>query len=173
MTGGYKFQPQALEDAMAICEMEPVLSLWERPAPELPVFSSSRLYTTDLYRFQKAKEWVEVDLATRDQFPKRKEHPQLAESFVELGHFARRASSQSRSDNNQRLSRIHTEMRNCGARPHPFYDIYICESNFGLWKVVMEGTFALLVLQIGPRHLLTKRSPPRGYLHRRNILALH
>jgi hypothetical protein len=122
--------------------------LCERPAAKLPVFSSARLYPTDLSRFQKGKKYVKVDLATHDQFPQRKEHPQLAESFVELGHFARRASPQSRSDSSQRLSRIHTEMRNCGARPHPFYDIYICECNFELWKVVMEGTFASLVLWI-------------------------
>jgi hypothetical protein len=133
---------------MSICEMEPVLSLWERPAAKLPVFSSARLFPTDLSRFQKGKKYVKVDLATRDQFPQRKEHPQLAESFVELGHFARRASSQFRSDSNQRLSRIHSEMRNCGARSHPYYDIYICESNFGLWKVVMEGTLASLILRI-------------------------
>jgi hypothetical protein len=160
MTGGYKFQPKALEEVMAICEMEPVLSLWERPVAGLPVFSSARSYTTNLFRFQKAKDSVEVDLATRDQFPHRKEHPQLAEPFVELGRFARRASSQSRSDSSQRLSRIHTEMRNCGAHPHPYYDIYICERNFGLWKIVMEGTFTSIVLQVIPRHLLTLRRSP-------------
>jgi hypothetical protein len=157
---------------MAICEMEPVLSLWERPAAGLPVFSSARSYTNNLFRFQKAKEWVEVDLATRDQFPHRKEHPQLAESFVELGRFARRATSQSRSDNSQRLSRIQTEIRNCGARPHPYYDIYICERNFGLGKIVMEGTFASIVLQMTPRHLLTKHSSPRELLYRWNVRAL-
>lgn len=32
LSGGYKFKPNSLEQAMAICEMEPVLSQLERPA---------------------------------------------------------------------------------------------------------------------------------------------
>lgn len=138
MTGGYKFQPNNLEEAMAICEMEPVLSLLERPDISLPR-SSSRHSGNALYRFQQAKKRVVVDHATQDQFPQRKAHPQLLEAFVELKNFARRTSSTQRSDGNLRLSRIHTEMRNCGALMHPHYDIYICEPNFGLWKVVMQG----------------------------------
>jgi hypothetical protein len=31
LSGGYKFKPLSLEEAMAICEMEPVLSQLERP----------------------------------------------------------------------------------------------------------------------------------------------
>jgi hypothetical protein len=138
MTGGYKFQPDSLEEVMAICEMEPVLSLLERPDAVVPR-TSSRHAGNALYRYQRAKKSLEVDSATRNNFPKRKELPQLAESFVELGQFARHVSSQIRSDSNLRLSRIHTEIRNCGAFVHPHYDIYICEPNFGLWKIVMQG----------------------------------
>lgn len=145
MTGGYKFQPQTLEEAMAICEMEPVLSLLERPDAALPEISS-RHARNALFRFQKARQDVVTDHVTQNQFPERKEHPQLAQSFIELGHFARQNSTQTRSDNNERISRIHTELRNCGARPHPFYDIYICEPNFGLWKVVMQGMLSRLSL---------------------------
>ncbi|KAF9695209.1 hypothetical protein EKO04_006853 [Ascochyta lentis] len=138
MTGGYKFEPASLEEAMAICEMEPVLSLLERPIATLPR-NASRHAGNALYRFQKAKNSVAIDQATRDEFPQRKPLPQLSESFVELKNFARRATSQVRSDSNLRTSRIHTELRNCGAFVHPHYDIYICEPNFGLWKIVMQG----------------------------------
>lgn len=126
---------------MAICEMEPVLSLLERPIAELPR-SSSRHAGNALYRFQQAKSIVAVDHATHDEFPQRKVHPQLSSSFVELRSFARRGSTQARSDGNLRLSRIHTEIRNCGALVHPHYDIYICEENIGFWKIAMEGKLA-------------------------------
>jgi hypothetical protein len=143
MTGGYKFQPGSLEEAMAICEMEPVLSLLERPVADLPR-SSSRHSGNALYRFQQAKKSLIVDHAASDEFPQRKPLPQLAESFIELGTFARLASSQVRSDSNLRLSRIHTEMRNCGTLVHPHYDVYICEPNFGLWKIVMQGMYDMM-----------------------------
>ncbi|KAJ4348997.1 hypothetical protein N0V95_004994 [Ascochyta clinopodiicola] len=123
MTGGYKFQPASLEEAMAICEMEPVLSLLERPAMTLP----------------RTKKSVAVDQATLDEFPQRKPLPQLSEPFVELKIFARHATSQVRADSNLRASRIHMELCNYGAFAHPHYDIYICEPNFGLWKIVMQG----------------------------------
>jgi len=123
---------------MAICEMEPVLSTLERPTAGLPR-NSSRHAGNALYRFQQARRLVTVDHATRDDFPQRKVHPRLAGSFVELRSFARQASSQSRTDGNLRLSRVNIEIRNCGALIHPHYDVYICEENFGFWKVVMQG----------------------------------
>jgi hypothetical protein len=39
LTGGYTFEPKTLEEAMAICELEPVLSSLERP--DLPDVSES------------------------------------------------------------------------------------------------------------------------------------
>jgi hypothetical protein len=80
-----------------------------------------------------------VERVTPDICPERRQHPELEYSFVELGRFAKQAS-QSRTDSNVRQSRIHTEIRNSGANPHPHYDVYICESNMGLQKVVMQGT---------------------------------
>lgn len=35
--------------------------------------------------------------------------------------------------------RLLSELRNISANPHPHYDVYVSESNFGFWKVVMEG----------------------------------
>ncbi|KAH7087509.1 hypothetical protein FB567DRAFT_346883 [Paraphoma chrysanthemicola] len=146
LTGGYIFEPKTLDEAMAICELEPVLSSLERP--ETRSTSSSRSKeSSSLRRFSKnpslnsfrlASYEVSVQRVSQDVFPKRKEHPQLSESFVELGTFAKH-SAQTRTDGNLRLSRIHSEIRNSGANPHPDYDIYICEPNMGFWKVVMQG----------------------------------
>ena len=154
LTTGYSFEPKTLEEAMAICELEPVLSILERPdmskkesEPESEsdsddegqhCFRNAFRANPSLYNFRMAGEEVEVEHVSRDIFPERKELPQLAEAFVELGSFAKHAS-QPRTDGNLRLSRIHTEIRNSGAHPHPDYDIYICEPNMGLWKVVMQG----------------------------------
>jgi len=140
LTGGYVFQPKSLEEAMAICEMEPVLSLFERPDKSLNGSVHLRNYLTNpgYYSFRMAEYMGKVEHVSRDEFPDRKQHPQLAESFVELGLF-NRSSSISRTDSNVRLSRIHNEIRNSGAKPHPHYDIFICESNMGLWKIVMQG----------------------------------
>jgi hypothetical protein len=150
LTGGYIFEPKTLEEAMAICELEPVLSVLERP--EVPNSESDsesddesdhhfrKAFQADpsLYNFRMASDERGVEHISRDSFPERKEHPGLSEDFVELGTFAK-TSSQARTDVNLRQSRIHTEIRNSGAHPHPDYDIYICEPNMGLWKVVMQG----------------------------------
>lgn len=47
LSGGYKFCPKSLEQAMAICEMEPVLSSLERPDVVLP--NAARAHPFDPY----------------------------------------------------------------------------------------------------------------------------
>ncbi|KAH6866487.1 hypothetical protein BKA58DRAFT_403368 [Alternaria rosae] len=168
LTGGYVFQPMTLEEAMAICEMEPVLSLLERPDKSLKgnEYYNGFFANPDLYHFYLAREMGKVEEVSHDKFPERKEHPQLSESFVRLGYFDRSISA-NRTGNNMRLSRIHNEIRNSGAKPHPHYDIFICESNMGLWKVVMQGlpdsTYAdgtfLLYLEMGAGYPM---SPPEA-----------
>ncbi|ORX96291.1 hypothetical protein BCR34DRAFT_619726 [Clohesyomyces aquaticus] len=138
LTGGFKFKPYTMEQAMAICELEPVLSIKERPEIILPSHALQHL-SSPLIRFSRARGRAAIDEVTEDIFPKRKEHPGLSDPFVELGHFARTFNISTRTDNNLRISRIHSEIRNSGARIHPHYDIYICEPNFGLWKIVMQG----------------------------------
>lgn len=138
LTGGYKFQPSTLEQAMAICELEPVLSQLERPDVVLPP-QAKRYLSVPASRFQRAKNKFAMDVVSRDVFPKRKEHPGLSESFVELGAFARKFNLANRTDNNLRQTRILSELRNSGAKPHPHYDIYVRESDFSLWKIVMQG----------------------------------
>jgi ubiquitin-protein ligase len=156
LTGGYKFRPDSMEEAMAICELEPVLSQLERPDIILPRHARRHL-NNPWARLERAKDYVRLDEVSRDVYPQRKPHPGLSESFVEFGSFSRKFSMENRTDGNLRFSRIHSEIRNSGAKPHPHYDVYVCEPNFGLWKIVMQGppesTYAdgtfLLYLEMG------------------------
>ncbi|OCL07298.1 hypothetical protein AOQ84DRAFT_342003 [Glonium stellatum] len=148
LSGGYKFQPESLEQAMAICEMEPVLSQLERPTIVLPRASQVHTYDTQL-RFVWAKEKAIPEIVTRDEFPERKAHPNFDDRFVELTTIMKSNSSgasrswtgmsSDRSNANLRTSRILTEIRNIVASPHPHYDVYVSESNMAFWKVVMQG----------------------------------
>jgi hypothetical protein len=61
--------------------------------------------------FRMANEEATVEHVSKDIFPKRKENPQLADEFVELGTFNKH-STQARTDGNLRHSRVHTEIRN-------------------------------------------------------------
>ena len=146
LTGGYVFHPKSLEEAMAIYEMEPVLSLSERPDRSKDSgYLRNYLELPSRWTFLAAERMGKVEQVTRDEFPDRKQHPQLGDSFVELGNF-NRSSSSSRTDSNVRLSRIHNEIRNSGAKPHPQYDVFLCESNMGLWKIVMQGRSTIFLL---------------------------
>ncbi|KAF7673903.1 hypothetical protein GT037_007669 [Alternaria burnsii] len=168
LVGWYVFQPNSLEEAMAICEMEPVLSLSERPdkAPKNTVYHRNYLANPGLYSFRVTQEIVKVEKVSRHELPDRKQHPQLAEPFVELGHF-NKVTATNRTGDTVRLSRIHNEIRNSGAKPHLHYDVYISESNMGLWKDVMQGpddsTYAggafLLYLEMGNNYPM---SPPEA-----------
>lgn len=91
LSGGYKFVPKSLEQAMAICEMEPVLSQLERPPVVLPP-EATRVRSASL-PFIKAVHKATPEIVTRDVFPKRKEHPNLHDRFVELSSLARATSS--------------------------------------------------------------------------------
>ena len=147
LTSGYVFGPSTLEEAMAICELEPVLSTLERPdeqqqpgANSYSDFGPRQQFrmTPSHFQFLRAARDVQVQRVTRDVFPRRKEQVQLSADFIELVNFATTASL-SRSNGSSSSSRILMEIRNSGANHHPDYDVYICESNMGLWKVVMQG----------------------------------
>ena len=137
LTGGYVFSPQTMEEAMAICEMEPVLSQLERPDIVLPD-QARRYLAVPSRRFSNATSKVRVNRVTRDEFPERKDHPGLAGVYVELGQFSRVSNVADRSDGNHRLSRIHNEIRNSGIKVHPHYDIYICVSEISLKMIQYE-----------------------------------
>jgi hypothetical protein len=158
ITEGYVFEPKTLGEAMAICELEPILSSLERPEPQdsdADFEDEGAHYSRDAFHahsslanFRMAGREVSLEHVSHDIFPKRIEHPRSLDDFAELGTFAK-TSSQARTDINLRSSRIQTEIRNSGARPHPDYDIYICEANMALWKIVMQGKFCV-------RHMLRR-----------------
>lgn len=63
LSGGYIFKPESFEQAMAICEMEPVLSLLERPEIRIPRQSFSHGYDSYLFvllMIQKSSTIVDV-----------------------------------------------------------------------------------------------------------------
>jgi ubiquitin-protein ligase len=171
LTGGYKFVPKTLEQAVAICELEPVLSIHERPPAVRPVIAP--LLTSG--SFSLAAEQAVPDLATRDHFPARKSHPNLDDNFVRITAFERSTqmnvtplmndTPMEKSASRQR--RLLAEIRNIASNPHPSYDVYVSESNMGFWKVVLSGpsesayetgTF-VLYLDMGDNY---PQSPPQA-----------
>ncbi|KAF2866573.1 hypothetical protein BDV95DRAFT_203345 [Massariosphaeria phaeospora] len=167
LTGGYKFQPYNLEEAMAIRELEPVLSQLERPVVALPIQATAHM-NDPVFRFHMASFGIfNIDEVTPDSFPRRREHPKLSESFTEIRHIARTSDMGKRTDGNPRTRRILSEIRNCSAKDHPHYDIYICDSTMNVWKIVMQGppesTYAngtfLLYLERGDNY---PAFPPKG-----------
>jgi ubiquitin-protein ligase len=134
ITGGYKFWPRSLDEAMAICEMEPVLNQLERPLLNTLPFTVARWRSTGL---------VLKDKVTRDEFPKRCRHPNLDDDFIEIvSAHDRRTNRHGRSGlapPSLREARLLAELRNMSANPHPHYDVYVSESNISFWKIVMQG----------------------------------
>jgi hypothetical protein len=143
LTGGYKFAPKSLEQAMAICEMEPVLSQLERP----PIFKQPPPARASFNRLR-SKDVIDPEIVNRDVFPVRRQHPALEDTFVQLSAMVKSSqhteqssnlASNESSRNNVRSTRLLTEIKNIATNIHPSYDVYVSESNMGFWKVVMKG----------------------------------
>jgi len=142
LTGGYKFVPKSLEQAMAICEMEPVLTQLDRPSRTVqlqgqPVTSQS---------FSASSSRATADIVTQDVFPSRKQHPKLGDSFVSISDASRRPSEKAasiepaqRSNANVRPARLLAEIRNVSLNTHPYYELFVSESDMGFWKILMQG----------------------------------
>jgi ubiquitin-protein ligase/uncharacterized protein YegL len=142
LTKGYNFIPKTLEAAMAICEMEPVLSLSDRDIEDIESSRRSELLTSaGLFNFSSARWLAEPEVVTKDVFPKRKSHPNLGDQFIELvTAIPRRVLSASdRTDSNFRTTRLLTEARSLAANPHPHYDVFVSERDISFWKIIMEG----------------------------------
>jgi ubiquitin-protein ligase/uncharacterized protein YegL len=137
-TSGYKFQPQTLDHAMAICELEPVLNQLERAPRDIP--GSTRAFSYGINFYFPNERDTKPEIVTQDVFPKRKEHPRLQDSFIELAAFGSgRGSAAPSTDSGSRSGRILNEMRHLLANPHPHYDVYVCESDMSFWKIIMQG----------------------------------
>jgi ubiquitin-protein ligase len=147
LTGGYKFHPTSLQEAMAICEMEPVLSQLERSIQVPPGWAvapgTGQTPETMVMEFKRAIEIVYPEVVTEDEFPQRKKHQSLDGTFVELKAVSRNRlnqGEQQQASASMRIAhRILTEMQHIVANPHPHYDVYVNEENMAFWKVVMQG----------------------------------
>lgn len=141
LTGGYAFVPKKLEDAVGVCELEPVLSQHERPSIVRPI--SPALLSAPGFRI--ATIHANPTPFTRDDFPQRKSHPMLEDAFVKVSALQGRNQG-SASDESQggvqsriRTRRLLTEIRDVSVNPHPSYDVFVSEANMGFWKVVVAG----------------------------------
>lgn len=136
-TGGFKFVPNTIEEASVLCELEPVLSIYERP-----VVSRQPLFLVS--NFSQLSYRAKPDPVTRDEFPARRSHENLEDTFVQIGQFERIATQQLSQSSvaattSIRSRRLLLEIRDIAAHPHPSYDVYVSETNIGFWKVVLQG----------------------------------
>ncbi|KEF63504.1 uncharacterized protein A1O9_01482 [Exophiala aquamarina CBS 119918] len=136
-TGGYRFVPNTIEEASVLCELEPVLSIYERP-----IVSRQSLFF--LTNFSQLSYRAKPNPVTRDEFPARRTHDNLRDTFVQIGQFERIATQQLSQSSiaattSIRSRRLLLEIRDIAAHPHPSYDVYVSETNIGFWKVVLEG----------------------------------
>jgi len=99
-----------------------------------------RPFHSGLVNFAQAAPYVKVDFVTRDHFPARKSHENLADTFVHIGVMERSTGLAAlQTVPSTRSRRLLTEIRDLAAHPHPSYDVYVSESNMGFWKVVLKG----------------------------------
>ena len=134
-TGGYKFVPSSIEEASGLCELEPVLSVHERPPVSRPSVSVSQAN----FHWYKWVELARPDPVTTDEFPARKTHGSLDDSFIQIAQIEKATSSTNSSASSIRTRRLLQEIRDIANRPHPSYDVYVSESNIGFWKIVLQG----------------------------------
>ena len=142
LLGCYSLHPTSLVNALAICEMEPCLSLTERPPiTPPPGIPSHRLQFMGY--FWKARGDARYTIVTQDRVPPRKEHPNLHDEFVQLTAAVSRPANSSTLSNtrsNLRTSRLMNEMRSIATGgAHPKYDVYVSETDMSFWKIVMDG----------------------------------
>ena len=141
LLGSYTLHPTSLVNALAICEMEPCLSLTERP-PIVPPPGLPRHRLQFIGHFWRARGEARYTVVTADRVPPRKEHPNMNDEFVQLNAFAARSnntSSTGSSRSNLRITRLMNEMRSIANGSHPKYDVYVSETDMTFWKVVMDG----------------------------------
>lgn len=146
--GSYRFQPHDLTTALAICEMEHMLTQLERPPVKMPTTGTARNVAAFWSRFINSRPYASPTIMTRDAYPERKAHPNFNDSFILLadsvrGVNARRGgrppTNNARGGMNLRTMRLMQDMRSIVLNPHVHYDCYISETNMAFWKIVMEG----------------------------------
>lgn len=149
MLGSYRFHPTSLTNALAICEMEPFLSLSQRPPIIFPRhnLAYSPHFET---QFHMSKLSATATLVTGDTVPPIREHPNMEDDFVQLTALASRGNvtgtganvpaGSSTGRSRLRVPRLMNEIRTVAARGvHAKYDIYISTADVSFWKIVVEG----------------------------------
>ena len=142
LLGGYAFKPMDMTTALGICEMEPFLSLLERPEVVVKPWNGLSLQS----HFQSATRNATFTQCTKDVIPPRKEHERLGDSVLELttAMAARRSASSATADavttrSNTRTTRLLSEMQAVAHSPSSQYDVYVSEVDMSFWKVIMKG----------------------------------
>ncbi|KAF1355472.1 hypothetical protein BDV97DRAFT_395832 [Delphinella strobiligena] len=140
LLGSYCFRPTDMSTALAICELEPMLSQTARP----PVRSISTFGPQNnvAANFKAARSKAPFTMVTRDIYPARKEHPRLEDSCIQLADTVRRNASGGPSlfaRANLRSARLLSEMRSISVNCNPRYDCYVSETDISFWKIVLEG----------------------------------
>ncbi|KAK8071273.1 hypothetical protein PG997_011476 [Apiospora hydei] len=124
--GGYLFQPKTLLQALTICELEPFLSLTERPTAQIP-------------------KQLTITQADEDIFPPRKKHPNSDGSFICVTTFAEthatdRAGRPGTRPSKLRTARLLQEIRALAQSAAPCMpDVYISAADLGIWKIVLSA----------------------------------
>jgi len=142
--GCYKFAPFSLANALAMCELECVLSLNNRPDIET---ATQKSWTRSKFmaKFIARLSNVEPTVVDEHTLPPHKPHPNLEDGFISLADASRvsrgrtiNVANSARS--NLRTSRLMNEMRQIVAGgPSATYDVYVSESDMAFWLAIMQG----------------------------------
>lgn len=149
LLGSYRFHPTSLTNALAICEMEPFLSLSQRPSITLPLQNLAYSPRFEL-QFHMSRARAKATLVTGDTLPPIKEHPNMEDDFVQLTTLAYRhnvtgtvvnaPAGNGMGRSRLRVPRLMNEIRTLAARGvHSKYDIYISTADVSFWKIIVEG----------------------------------
>lgn len=151
LLGSYRFHPTSLTNALAMCEMEPFLSLSQRPPIAYPLENVAYLDTNHFnIRFRSSRRQATATLVTGDTVPPIKEHPNMGDDFVQLtalvsgrnviGPGVTAPASNGSGRSRLRVPRLMNEIKTIAARGrHAKYDIYISTADVSFWKIVVEG----------------------------------
>lgn len=149
LLGSYRFHPTSLANALAICEMEPFLSLSQRPPITLPL--QNLAYSPHFEaQFYTSRRHATATLVTDDKVPPIREHPNMKDDFVQLtalapngkitGTAVTASTGNALGRSRLRVPRLMNEIRTIAARrSHTKYDIYISTADLSFWKIVVEG----------------------------------
>jgi len=162
LLGSYAFKPKDMTTALALCEMEPMLSLLERPQVEMKPWNGLSLQT----HFNLATRNATFTQCTKDVVPPRKQHERLGDGVLELtAAMATRRSAPSApagavtTRSNTRTTRLLSEMQAVAHSPSSQYDVYVSEVDMSFWQICMKGVSCIRCIDLPSltSHLTAKR----------------